>query len=243
MIIAMLLSGRIKSYQNLLKILEKSNDEIHLFISINDDYLKNNEFYDKLQKDFLKFLKNIQINDYILPSNFYNNNRHNIQNGMAYYRTLSCLYNDKRAFVMMKEYINNHNINYDYIIRFRGDIIADKIPEFNNFDKNILYCVIPYNDFTLAITANPNGEFKNGREHCYGNIKFNGLQCTNDIAIGNLSNMELYCNCYDYVLSKNIEYNGNYFICFEYSITTYLYENNINFEYFKYNYNYCNNRF
>ena len=38
-------------------------------------------------------------------------------------------------------------------------------------DKNILYIVKPFNYFTLAITDNPEGEYKNGRRYCYGNTK------------------------------------------------------------------------
>jgi hypothetical protein len=115
--------------------------------------------------------------------------------------------------------------------------------DFDSYDKNILYCVKPPSFYTLCITDNINGEFKNGRRYCYGNTKYNGKYITGDIAYGNKELMRVYSNCYDYILQQNIINNGNYFISFEYNLTTYLYDTGINFLFFDYNYSYDENRF
>ncbi len=158
-------------------------------------------------------------------------------------KTLSCFYNDNKAFEMAEDYSNKYSINYDIFMRFRTDIEVNNFFNFLNFDKNILYCVKTPCTFTLAITDNPNGEFKNGRIYYYGNIKHNGLLVTGDIAYGTKELMRIYCNCYNYILEQNTLNNGNYFICFEYNLTTYLYDYNVNFNFFNYDYKYDTSRF
>ena len=225
MLIALLISGRINTYSNFEKILNNSiNDEIHLFISINDNYDENKEFYDTFKNKFIKYIKYINIEEYKVPDGFKNTNIDTINNGNAYIRTLSCFYNDNKAFYLAEKYSEEEKINYDLFIRYRTDIIVDTLPNFNDYDKNILYCVKPPNFFTLTITDNPNGEFKNERRYCYGDIKYDGIYVTSDIAYGSKELMKIYCNCYNYILEKNEKNNGNYFICFEYNLTTYLHD-------------------
>ena len=55
--------------------------------------------------------------------------------------------------------------------------------------------------------------------------------------------MKIYCNCYDYIIEQNEINNGNYFICFEYNLTTYLYDSNVNFLFFDFDYKYNTDRF
>ena len=244
--IAILISGRIHHYSSLLTLLNnnKDNYNIHVFMSVNDNDF---EFYDKLKDDLKYFIKGINISKYEIPPNFYNifmikcNNIYNT----AQYRTLSMLYNDNKCFNMAIDYKNKHNIQYDIYLRTRSDIICKDFPFSKYSLKSIndyLYCVNPICKFTLAITNNPDGEFINGRHHCYGDVKHHGKYVTGDIAFGNEYNMMKYCNCYEYVLQKNEEYKGNYFICFEYSITTYLEDININWVFFDFDYAYIHNR-
>jgi hypothetical protein len=107
---------------------------------------------------------------------------------------------------------------------------------------SVLFSVNPFFKFRLAITSNPNNEMINGRLHCYGDMKHNGKYVTNDIAYGNRKNMKIYCSCYDYIFEKNEENKGNYFICFEYSITTYLEDIGVKWKFFDYNYMYMEDR-
>ncbi len=197
------ISGRINTYSNFEKKFNNYlNNEIHLFISINDNYDENKEFYDTFKNKFKKYIKYINIEKYIVPNNFKNTNIHTINNGDVYIRTLSCFYNDYKSFNLAVKYSYEESINYDIFIRYRTDIIVDSLPNFNDYDKNILYCVKPPNFFSLAITDNPKGEFKNGRNYCYGDIKYNGVYVTGDIAYGNEELMKIYCNCYNYILEK-----------------------------------------
>jgi hypothetical protein len=240
MLIAVLISGRVNSYENFLHLLERTtNHTIHLYISVNDDEEEYKEFYEKFKIKFRKYIKKLHIEKYNLPNNFVNCNADVRINGPTFYRTLSCFYNDTMAMKFAKE----SSIDYDIYLRFRTDIIVDSFPSFETYDKDKLYCVDPLCKFTLAITDNPDGEFKNKRRYCYGNTAYNGVYVTGDIAYGNKELMDKYCNCYEHILEQNAKNNGNYFICFEYCLTTYLYDICINWQMFKYNYMYCENRF
>ena len=145
---------------------------------------------------------------------------------------------------MATKFADDNHFSYDVYLRFRSDIYVDNFPDFYTYDidNSILFSVVPFCKFQLAITNNPNGEVINDRYHCYGDIKHNGKNVTSDIAFGNRSVMSIYCSCYDYILKKNEEYNGNYFICFEFSTTTFLEDSGIEWHFFDYEYVYVDNR-
>lgn len=242
--IALLLASRINSYEN-LEILIKQNKkyDIHIFASINDDYNTNKIFYDIFKDKFRNYIKKIVIDKYQLPLNFKTTNRHNLQLGDVYIKTLSYFYNDNIAFNMAVDYSIENNFQYDLCLRFRSDIIVSDFPDLSEYDPKILYCVKPVNFFTLAITDNPNGEYKNNREHNYGNVKHHGKFVTSDIAYGNIKLMNIYCNCYNYIIEQHFINNENYFICFEYNLTTYLEDSCVNYKFFDYDYKYASDRF
>jgi hypothetical protein len=246
MLICILLSGRIKSYKNFEILMNKIKDlhTIHLFVSVNDEFDENTtKFYNDFAEKFKEILKVIKIKKYVLPDGFVNTSQATKSAGKLI-NTLSCFYNDKMVFLEAEKYSNDNNINYDVYLRFRSDIIADTLPNLNHFNKNILFCVVPVNFFDLAITDNPNGEYKNGRYYCYDvNRLHSGLFVTSDIAFGSKDLMKIYCNCYDYILEQNIQNNGNYFICFEYNLTCYLHDINVEWSFFDYDYKYDINRF
>ena len=237
--IAILLSGRVKKIKSFLSLLEKEKNryDIDVFISINYTF---SNFYLKIQELLGPYLKGFNCVKYNLPDNF--SNVWLLKYNFVY-NTLSCLYNDKYCFKMATEYADKNEFEYDLYLRFRSDIIVDKLPDFNNEEINsVLFCVNPFFKFKLAITSNPNNESINGRFHCYGDMKHNGKYVTNDIAYGNRKNMKIYCSCYDYIFEKNEENKGNYFICFEYSITTYLEDIGVKWNFFDYNYIYMEDR-
>jgi hypothetical protein len=252
--IAVLLSGRITRINSFIELLKKEKDkyDIDIFISANDVY---SEYYEKLQKSLATYLKGFNCTEYNVPDGFKNiwyNHVEGINNYMligyekttAAYRTLSCIYNDKLCFNMAKQYADTNNFEYDIYLRFRSDIICNNFPDFDidGINNNILFSVIPVNYFHLAVTDNINGEVINGGYHCYGDMKHNRKYVTNDIAYGNRQTMEIYCSCYDYVIDKNNYHKGNYFICFEYTITTYLEDIGVNWHFFNYKYDYIQNR-
>jgi hypothetical protein len=252
--IAILLSGRVIKVNSFIELLkkEKNNYDIDVFISANDIYF---DYYDKLQKSLGIHLKGFNCSEYNVPDGFKNvwyNYVDGMHNNMligyekttAAYRTLSCVYNDKQCFYMAKQYSETNNFEYDIYLRFRSDIICDSFPNFDidGINNNILFSVIPVNYFPLTITDNPNGQIINGGYHYYGDMKHNRKYVTNDIAYGNKKTMEIYCSCYDYVMNKNEFHKGNYFICFEYTITTYLEDIGVNWHFFNYKYNYISDR-
>lgn len=244
MLISILLSGRIKSYKNFERIMDiiKPHHTVHLFVSVNDELNDDNKnFYDEFKETFKDRIKMMSIHKYAIPDGFKNTNVDTEVAGKLI-NTLSCFFNDKNAFSHAEHYADQNNIEYDVYLRFRTDIIVDSLPEFNGYDTTILYCVMPVSIFTLAITDNPDGEYKNGRRHCYGNTLHHGKYVTGDIAFGSRNLMKLYCGCYDYILEQNIKNNGNYFICFEYNLTCYLCDINANWVFFIYSYSYDDNR-
>ena len=248
--VSILLSGRINSYKYFLKLLSKIGEkyDVDVFISINDTY---SDAYENIKQQFGKYLKGFQCEEYNVPDNFKNvwyNKVEGMENPFiqkfekdsAAYRTLSCVYNDTICFNMATKYADDNKFEYDVYIRTRSDIIVNDLPNFDidNIKNNVLFAVIPFSKFTMAITNNPRGEMINGRHHCYGDIKHHGKWVTNDIAYGNRNTMSTYCSCYDYVLQENEKNKGNYFICFENTITIFLEESGINWKFFDYKYIY-----
>ena len=254
--IALLLSGRVIRINSFIGLLKKEKDkyDIDVFISTNDVY---SEYYAKLQQAIGIHLKGFKCTEYNVPDGFKNiwyNHVDGINNYMligyekttAAYRTLSSIYNDNQCFNMAKQYADTYNFEYDIYLRFRSDIICDSLPDFDidGINNNILFSVIPVNYFQLTPTDNPNGEINsNGGYHYYGDMKHNRKYVTGDIAYGNRDTMEIYCSCYDYVIEKNNYHKGNYFICFEYTTTTYLEDSGVNWHFFNYKYDYLQNRY
>jgi len=67
--------------------------------------------------------------------------------------------------------------------------------------------------------------------------------CISDaIAWGNRETMKIYCNCYDFVLKKSEEMNGDYYIAFEDCITDNICENKIAYSFHKLDYHLDINR-
>jgi hypothetical protein len=258
--VAVLLSGRVKKYKNFLKLLQKyasdnTNNQIDVFISANDTWC---EFYDTLKKHFGNLLKDINIEPYVIHPDFKNNIYLTNQNitlknwthptttlyNMTF-TSLSMLYNDQKSFNMAEKYAEHNNFQYDLYIRTRTDIVHNSFPfvdMFCNLDKNILYSANPFNKYTLCITDNIDGEYRDGRFYCYDDVRYNNKSVTGDIAFGNKDNMNIYCNAYNYYLEKNKQKNGNVYIIHECAVTVYLYDIGVNWEMFEFDYVYETNR-
>jgi len=246
MFICILLSGRVKSYKYFDALINRIKDKhtVHLFVSVNDELDETTTlFYSEFAEKFKDFLKVIKVQKYTIPEGFINTSIGTSMSGKLF-NTLSCYYNDKMAFLEAEKYSNEHNIDYEVYVRFRSDIIVENFPCFNNFNKNILYCVIPPSFFQLSVSDNPDGEYKNGRYYYYGNKeKHLGRFVTSDLAYGSKDLMRIYCKCYDYIIEQNIKNNGNYFICGEYNITCYLHDVNVDWCFFQLPYQYDTDRF
>lgn len=221
----MLLSGRVTRYEVcLLPILEKSNLDIDLFISINGE---NCEYYEIMKIKLSKWLKGVNIHPYIIPedfhANFIDDHRHCFQlinNKWVPRNQLSMYYNDNLAFNMALEYSNKNNFEYDIFMRFRADLFNTDLPDLNNFDKNndILYSINPQCYFT-------------------GFGIYNVGIISSDWVWGNKNVMSVYCNTYNYVLDKCRILNGNYIVHYESNHTDNIYENKVKIEYVNIRYN------
>jgi hypothetical protein len=225
--IALLISGRATRYDAcLLPILKNSIHEIDVFMSINDEF-DNCEYYNKMKGQLHLWLKGCIIKKYIIPEaiiRLFNSTTSisshggqvNLQKIGDKYLPSNCLsmyYNDNLSFMQACEYADKNKFEYDCYMKFRSDIIIDKIPD-NLFlpNDNTLHSVIPEINFTSG------GIY---RKPIVSDI----------IAWGNRQSMIVYCNTYRYVLEKNIQYNGTYYIAGECSLTDNIYENNILIKY------------
>jgi hypothetical protein len=221
--IALLISGRATRYDVcLLPMLKNSIHEIDVFMAINDEF-DTCEYYNNMKSLLKSWLKGCIIKKYIIPEDIktlFNSTKSisthggqvNLQKIDDKYLPSNCLsmyYNDNLSFMQACEYADKNAFEYDCYMKFRSDIIIDKIPD-NLFlpNNNTLHSAIPMCNFTSC------GIYKKP------------IVC-DIIAWGNRQSMSIYCNTYNYVLGKNLEYNGTYYIAGECSLTDNIYENNI----------------
>lgn len=218
--IALLISGRAARYEVcLLPILEecKYDYEFHIFMSINDtDAL----YYEKMRERLSKYLKKLYIHPYSLPDGFqyrHPGSRWNFQkihNEYLPYNIMSMYWNDSNAFTMAVEYAKEQNIRYDLFMKFRTDITETSIPELIEVEEDVfeLFSIFPSCHFTS------NGLYKE--------------PIVSDAwAWGTYKTMKIYCNTYNYVVVKNKELDGSYFICFESSLTDNIVEHQLPYTY------------
>ncbi len=132
-------------------------------------------------------------------------------------------FNDNNAFNMAEQYSKNNNINYDYYMKFRSDIINTTMPKIELHNNNILYSIVPSCNFIS------HGIFK--------------TNIVSDAWVwGNYETMKKYCNTYYFVLDMLNKYNGNYYIAFEDCVTDNVYSNNIPIIYVNHSYRLDKNR-
>lgn len=222
-----LISGRIKCYDenlipNVIKYLnENSNEWIDIHININDNKYNLEKYLNMkyMKYPFIATLNclNYETNQYYID--IYNNNNSICNNP----RTLmSSYYTLMKAFTQLNYYKNENKINYDLILKYRSDIVYNKLPDLNN------YLYLKYENNKIITPSN----------YIHGNH----IYIINDqIAIGNYNSMLIYCNIYpniDIYLLNKIEYHPETLLAYH------LYKNNIKIEYFNYNDYYLNpNRF
>jgi hypothetical protein len=173
-------------------------------MSINDE---DCEYYQIMRQKLNSWIKEVYINVYNVPDDFYNINVEpqcvkQLINGKWVPRNiLSMFYNYKNAFEMACKYEKLNNIEYDYYMTFRTDIIIDKLPLFECPNKNEL----------LLYSINPPCYFIS-----FGKYKVDIV--SNEWVYGNKQSMAIYCETYDYILETN-KLDNNYIIHFESNCT------------------------
>jgi hypothetical protein len=215
----------------LLPLLKNNtNYIIDIFIAINDEN-ENCNYYELMKSNLTNWLKGCIIKKYIIPNEikelFNPTNQCNLQKIDDKYVPNNCLsmyYNDNLSFNLACNYADANGFEYDIYMKYRSDIINNNLlinVTENNYIQ--LNCVIPICNFTS------NGLFKKPI-------------VSDAFAWGNRKTMNIYCNTYDYVLKKIKEYNGNYYVAYECSLTDNIYENNVPITYYNIPYSLDKNR-
>ena len=146
--IALLISGRATCWEIcLLNVLKNSIDyDINVFMSINNNN-ENCNYFNLMKKELAPYLKGVYIKEYTVPEDFINTSTHQysvkqlVGNKYVPLNILSMWFNYKNAFDMACNYEINNQIEYDYFMVFRSDIIIDKIPLFETPKDNFLYSI------------------------------------------------------------------------------------------------------
>jgi hypothetical protein len=140
--IAVLIYGRLnkcaENYENIIENIGKHNSIDFFFSSDNS--------CESLVNDFIKLYK----------PKLYNNNAIQYEYNLGKYpgirfetniHNMTCHFiNKNRVFMLLEEYINKENINYDCVISLRVDCVFHNNFIFDNVKENTIY--IPYgNDF------------------------------------------------------------------------------------------------
>jgi len=207
--VVIFISGRIANYkQCLLPIIMflKKKYKVTLFLSINSLYE---------DKDVINCFRDV-IGYYEFKPFFYDESwiKNRLVNNKKYlgsYNQLSCFYNDLNNFNLIEKYEKDNNIKFDVICKMRSDITFRNLNEvtFHKDDENLLIL----NNINLWCPIKPFGI-------CPPLI-------SDAICFGNKKSMELYCNTYNYIKEKDIEYKGVYNFTFEPYLNESLYDTSL----------------
>ena len=133
--IAVIFSGRIKSYEQQLEYLMNLQNKFNLdfYCSINQENI------DLYHQNFLNLFK---VKEYNFEKSEYNEewNKYNSKYCVNKKNTVSRFYNDYKCFKLIEQYQYENNFKYDIILKFRADIVSTN--EFNfieNIEKNTIY--------------------------------------------------------------------------------------------------------
>jgi len=206
--LAMFISGRINAYKDdllpmLLMFSQQPNLEIHLFCSLNSE---RDEYCMEAERILSPWLKDIYYEKYEIPKECYKENNHYTEIRI-FYNSLSCFYNDKKAYSMIMEYSKKNNIDYNIICKFRPDIHLGQRLIFPTLDENDP----TFNNKTLFCCTPPSVVFHHGITTC--------RTLTDAFAFGSAEVMKRYCSTYDFVTKMLEERKGVYYTSFEQCVT------------------------
>ena len=123
-----------------------------------------------------------------------------------------------------KEFKQN-DFKYDNYLKYRADLIADELPEFKETDELKLYSVIARCMFNVPIVDRV-------KKSLVGSVPCISAA----IDYGNRKTMDIYFDTYNFILEINKQWNGNYPINFEDSLTHQIYDKKVSVERFQYKY-------
>lgn len=178
--IAFLFSGRITSYEHTMRNLKMLQDKYNAkyFCSINKKYA--NDYVKTFFSTFNMTNEQYNIEETLVPDWLYKCKK---EETSTYERTYSVFFHNKKAFDLLEQYQNKHNIIFDIIVLYRADIHTNELLNLTKPDDNTIYLV--------------KGK---GYKHEYGGV-------SGEMAVGNYTSMKKYCSLVDYLkeyCSKNI---------------------------------------
>lgn len=226
--VAVLITGRLKCYENrLISLLENSNYDIDLFCSINDI---ESEYYEIARKNLSTWLKSFYVHPYSFPNRFgeiFVNINTNLPEPKPYH-PMSMFFNDRNAFDMAIKYADNNKFEYDAYLKYRSDIVVDKLPDIRKTDEYKIFSVVPACNHCSPIID----RFK---PTIYNETITIPWVCT-DIAYGNRISMDTYTETHNFCMEMLELFEGRYPCNFEPSLCQNIYDKKMPVEFFHQSY-------
>ena len=178
----LIINGRLKCYEEnfipviLIYLNENKDDWIDVHINLNEEKEELSKYLIESNINY-PFIKTINCNKYNTDKyylNFPNNKCENPSTLMSSYYTLM------KGFSQLNYYRIVNKIEYDLIIKYRPDIIIDRLPDFKKF----------------MFLKNCSNEIYTPHSNMWG---YNGYKMNDQIGIGNFESMNIYCSIYSYI--------------------------------------------
>jgi hypothetical protein len=230
--VAVLISGRIKCYENcLIPLLELSSYDVDLFISINGE---RDEYHNKALNSLSKWLRGEYICPYLIPQDYIDTfiNMNSGTNEPLPYNQMSMFFNDRNVFELATHYADDNNFEYDAYMKYRSDIITDSLPNIQVSEEYKLFSVIPWNNSTSFLIDRSKPTIYNGPGDWRLPEIIDAPWVSDAIVYGNRISMDAYTQTYKYCIEMNKLWNGLYPIAFEPSVTQNVYDKGLCIEYF-----------
>ena len=230
--IAVLISGRLKCYEScLIPLLESCDYDIDLFISINAE---RDDYHNQALNNLSKWLKGEYICPYVVPQDYKDIfiNMGTGTNEPLPYNQLSMFFNDMNAFKLATQYADDNNFEYDAYMKYRSDIVTNKLPDIEKSDEYQIFSVIPWCNHYSPIIDRQNPTIYNSPGDWRLPDTVNAPWVSDAIVYGNRNSMEAYMQTYNYCMEMNELWKGLYPIAFEPSVTQNAYDKGLEVKYF-----------
>jgi len=230
--VAVLISGRLKCYERcLIPLLESSDYDIDLFISINAE---RDDYHNQALNNLSKWLKGEYICPYVIPQHYKDIfiNMNSGTNEPLPYNQLSMFFNDQKAFELATQYADDNNFEYDVYMKYRSDIITNSLPSIQTIEEYKLFSVVPWNSHYSPVIDRSKPAIYNGPGDWHLQETIDAPWVSDAIVYGNRIVMDAYTKTYEYCLELNELWKGLYPIAFEPSVTQNIYDKGLEVEYF-----------
>lgn len=186
--VALIFHGRVNSYEfsmeYLNSIFRNPKFNCKAFVSLNLE--KTNDYIKEFCNIFEIGTEQLNIEATVLPQSYIDMNKELCGEGACYF-SYSMFYHQNKAFDLLEQYKNKHNINFDIVIVLRADLNrSNNAPNIflinDNIKTNTVY--IPHkNDLDKPI---------NSKVNTSSNYYSDGI--TTLLAYGDFDTMKKYCS-------------------------------------------------